>query len=120
MEAYLRVARFDPDGEIGFALAEGAPSDLAQRLLRFIQPRFGAHWRLAPEAAPDGVETFAERRAREKLEQWRAVEADAGVRAMLEAFPGARIVAITPPDGGEVIEADFQARAGRQMRGQDG
>jgi DNA polymerase-3 subunit gamma/tau len=120
VEAYLRVARFDPDGEIGFALAEGAPSDLAQRLLRFIQPRFGAHWRLAPEAAPDGVETFAERRAREKLEQWRAVEADAGVRAMLEAFPGARIVAITPPDGGEVIEADFQARAGRQMRGQDG
>lgn len=120
VEAYLRVVRFDPDGEIGFALAEGAPSDLAPRLLRFIQPRFGAHWRLAPDAAPEGVETFAERRAREKLEQWRAVEADAGVRAMLEAFPGARIVAITPPDGGEVIEADFQARASRQMRGQDG
>ena len=86
-------------GAIAFALEDGAPRDLAQRLSARLKLWTGRPWLMDVRAgAAEGEATVLERDRRDKREARDALHADPFVRAVLEAFPGAEVVVrATPP-----------------------
>ncbi len=93
VETHIRLARYAP-GRIEFTPAHDAPRDLAQNLGRKLQAWTGARWAVT---VVNGAEapTIAETR---KVEE-DALKAEAAehpmVRAVIDAFPGAKIGRIT-------------------------
>ncbi|MBE7217160.1 MAG: DNA polymerase III subunit gamma/tau [Caulobacteraceae bacterium] len=103
-------------GAIAFALEEGAPRDLAQRLSARLKSWTGRPWLMDVRSeAAEGEATVLERDRRDKAAAKAALHADPFVRAVLEHFPGAQVVetrkappplaaaapATTPDDEGE-------------------
>jgi DNA polymerase-3 subunit gamma/tau len=93
VETYVRLARYSP-GRIEFEPADDAPRDLAQNLGAKLTAWTGARWAVSV-VSEGGEPTIAELRG--AAEQ--SLEAEARnhplVKAVLEAFPGAKISKIT-------------------------
>ncbi len=92
VERYVRPIAFRP-GAITYEPAPGAPSNLAHRLVGRLKEWTGQPWLVAAEGG-GGAESLYERAQRESLEIRRGAEADPFVRSLMEAFPGAEIVAV--------------------------
>ena len=96
VESGMRLGTYSP-GRIEFTPTADAPRDLAQRLGTRLQSWTGARWAVIVADGCDAP-TITERRDEDR----RAAEAKARehplVSAVLEAFPGATITAITTPE----------------------
>ena len=96
LEQDVRLVRFER-GSIEFSLTPGASPQLAQTLMCRLQEWTGIRWMVAvsrEEGAPT-LKDQADARAEEKMTGVRAIPL---VRKVLEAFPGAQIMAIRAPE----------------------
>ncbi len=95
LERYVRLTKFQP-GEIVFAPAPGMPEDLPHRLVRAIKDATGELWQVRADGA-SGVESLAERRAKERERALDALKQQPFVAEALKRFPGAEIVNVSEP-----------------------
>jgi DNA polymerase-3 subunit gamma/tau len=93
VERYVRPIELKP-GQIRFALAEGAPANLAQRLSGKLKEWTGRPWMMDIATGAEGVETGWEREKREETEVRAGIEADPFVLAVKLAFPGAELMQV--------------------------
>ncbi|HTK36804.1 MAG TPA: DNA polymerase III subunit gamma/tau [Caulobacteraceae bacterium] len=108
VERYIRPLEIKP-GQFRFALAEGAPANLPQRLSGRLKEWTGRPWMMDIQGGAEGVETAYERERREAADFRAGIEADPFVQAVREAFPGAEIVGIrkaSAPATAEPADAD--------------
>jgi DNA polymerase-3 subunit gamma/tau len=89
---HCHLVSFEP-GRIEFRPAEGAPRDLANRLMQLLGEWTGTHWVVAVSQA-EGEPSLAEQAARRDGELRNEVASHPLVRAVLDAFPGATIAAV--------------------------
>jgi DNA polymerase-3 subunit gamma/tau len=89
---FARPVSFRP-GAIAFEPAPGAPANLAQRLAQRLKEWTGQPWLVATEGGGGG-ESLLEREQRERLVVRREIEADPFIHSVMQAFPGAEIVAV--------------------------
>jgi DNA polymerase-3 subunit gamma/tau len=92
LERHVRPVRFEP-GRIEIALTADAERDLPQRLMAALNAWTGMRWMVTVNAAEAG-ETVHEARSRKQASLFEEAGADPLVRRVLEAFPGAEIVAV--------------------------
>ena len=92
LERDVRLVTFER-GRLEFSLAPGGSTHLPQALMRKLQDWTGERWIVALSNR-EGLPSIAEVRAEAARERERGVAADPLVRAVLEKFPGAEIVAI--------------------------
>ncbi len=93
-EKFLRLVSYVP-GRITFEPAPGAPADLAQRLSTSLQSWTGRRWAISVVNSGGAPSVAEDRDTVEKaLEQ--EVKAHPLTVAVLEAFPGAKIIEIRP------------------------
>ena len=99
LERDVRLVRFE-EGTIEFALVPGAPPQFAQTLMRRLQEWTGQRWMVAisREAGAPSLKEQAEATAAASL---RGVRADPLVRAVMDTFPGAEIVAVRETEAAE-------------------
>ncbi len=76
-----------------FEPAPGAPADLSQRLVGRLRLWTGEPWMVVPETR-GGAPTVLERDRTRRADARADIEADPFVRAVMEAFPGAEILAV--------------------------
>ena len=92
LQGSVHLVRFEP-GVLEFRPASGAPSNLANQIQKLISEWTGRHWGVSVSRA-EGQPTLAEQ-VKAKVD---AQKADAAVhpvvRAVLDAFPNAEIVAV--------------------------
>ena len=93
VERYIRPLEIKP-GQFRFALVEGAPANLPQRLSGKLKEWTGRPWMMDIQGGAEGVETAHERERREAADFRAGIEADPFVRAVREAFPGTEIVSV--------------------------
>jgi len=98
LESEARLVRFEP-GRIEFSLTEGASPEIAQTLSRRLAEWTGERWMVAI-AAGATAPTLRERAEARRSERFNGAAANPTVRKILEQFPGAEIVNVTPPDAG--------------------
>ena len=96
LERDVRRVRFD-EGSIEFSLAPGASHALPQTLMRKLQDWTGQRWIVALSRDPGAPSLKEQADARER-EARSGIEADPLVKGVLDAFPGAKIVAVRHPD----------------------
>ena len=96
LERDVHLVRFD-EGSIEFSLAPEASPTLPQTLMRKLQEWTGARWIVALSRDPGAPSLRQQAETREK-ETRAESETDPLVRSVLDAFPGARIVAVRRPD----------------------
>lgn len=113
IETSLRLVRYGP-GRIEFEPTADAPPDLAARLAGRLQEWTGARWGVSV-VNEGGAPTIAEVRDRNKLALEAQAQAHPLVRAVFEAFPGARIADIRTP---EQIMAEAEAEALPEVEGE--
>ncbi len=89
---FARPVSFRP-GAIAFEPAPGAPTNLAQRLAVRLKEWTGQPWLVAAEGGGGG-ESLYEREQRERVAARQEIEADPFVKSVMQAFPGAEIVAV--------------------------
>jgi DNA polymerase-3 subunit gamma/tau len=87
--ADVHLVRFAPP-RIEIRLSEGASGDLVRRLREFLGRQTGQPWLVTVSHEP-GAPTLLEQRQRLEADRRREVAADPLVRAVLAAFPGARL-----------------------------
>jgi len=92
LERDVRLVKFE-QGRLEFSLAPGGSTHLPQALMRRLQDWTGERWVVALSSR-EGLPSIAEARAEAARERERGVAADPLVRAVLDRFPGAEIVAI--------------------------
>jgi DNA polymerase-3 subunit gamma/tau len=90
--SHVRLVAFEP-GRIEFRPAEGAPRDLANRLMQLLGEWTGIRWIVAVSQA-EGEPTLAEQEAQRDSALRNEVAVHPLVRAVLETFPGATIAAV--------------------------
>jgi DNA polymerase-3 subunit gamma/tau len=90
VERFVRLVDFKP-GLITFEPAPGAPPTLTQRLTSRLREWTGDRW--MAEIRGGGTETAYERERREEKAERAQLEEEPFVKAVLETFPGAEIVA---------------------------
>lgn len=95
LERDVRPVRFEP-GRIEFALAEGGSRTLANDLSRRLKEWTNQTWIVAVVNAEGGA-TLREQAAAAKDQRESAAAAHPAVKAVLERFPGARIVDVRDP-----------------------
>ena len=108
VERYIRPLEIKP-GQFRFALAEGAPANLPQRLSGRLKEWTGRPWMMDIQGGAEGVETAYERERREVADFRAGIEADPFVKAVRETFPGAEIVSVrkaSAPAAAEPVEPD--------------
>ncbi|MGR3490520.1 MAG: DNA polymerase III subunit gamma/tau, partial [Shimia sp.] len=105
VETGLKLVSYSP-GRIAFEPAPNAAPDLAQRLGARLQAWTGNRWGISVENE-GGTPTIASiRDARQKELEQEALDHPL-VKAAFDAFPGAKILKITPPeDAAQKAEAD--------------
>lgn len=89
VERFVRPVAFKP-GAITYESVDGAPVDLARKLSARLKEWTGRTWLIAANGQGGGetmIEVDRRKRAAERVE----VEADPFVRAIMEAFPGAKL-----------------------------
>ena len=106
VETGVRLAAYRP-GRIEFVPAESAAHDLAQRLGQRLQLWTGNRWAVSV-VNDGGAATIAEARDTAEAELKAKAEAHPMVKAVLSAFPKARITEIRSPDK---LAAEAEAQA---------
>jgi DNA polymerase-3 subunit gamma/tau len=89
LENYLHLVRFEA-GRVEFRPTEGAPSDLASRLIQFLKTETGARW-VVTVSQEEGAPTIQQTRDEQKQQKLTDVAAHPLVQAVMENFPGATI-----------------------------
>ncbi|MCZ8103320.1 MAG: DNA polymerase III subunit gamma/tau [Burkholderiales bacterium] len=92
LERDVRLVRFE-DGRLEFAASEGAAPQLAADLSRRLGEWTGRRWIVALSSEP-GQPTLRETLEARERDRRTGIRSDPLVRAVLERFPGAEIVAI--------------------------
>jgi DNA polymerase-3 subunit gamma/tau len=92
----VHVVSYAP-GRIELRLAPNLPRDFTGKIAQKLQQWTGAAW-LIGIANAGGEATLAEQAAERQDARLRTVQADPMVRAVMEHFPGARIVKVTEPE----------------------
>ncbi|WP_449254703.1 DNA polymerase III subunit gamma/tau [Bosea sp. (in: a-proteobacteria)] len=110
LERDVRPVRFEP-GRIEFSLVEGASRTLAQDLSRKLKEWTGQTWMVAVVNAEGGA-TMREQAAAAKDQRESDAAAHPAVKAVLERFPGARIVDVRDPRA--VAAAENAAMSGAE------
>lgn len=90
VKEFVRPVAFKP-GHIEFEKAEGAPRELATQMMKFLREWTGERWAVSI-VNEGGSATLAEQEAAERKALLHDAEADPHIQAVLNAFPGARIV----------------------------
>ena len=106
VETGIRLAAYRP-GRIEFVPAESAAHDLAQRLGQRLQLWTGNRWAVSV-VNDGGAPTIAEARDTAEAELKAKAQAHPMVKAVLNAFPKARITEIRTPDK---LAAEAEAQA---------
>jgi DNA polymerase-3 subunit gamma/tau len=88
----VHLVRFEP-GVLEFRPAQGAPPTLANQLQKLVSEWTGRHWGVSVSRA-DGQPTLTEQAKAKVDAQKAAAAAHPVVRAVLDAFPNAEIVAV--------------------------
>jgi DNA polymerase-3 subunit gamma/tau len=96
IDRFVRLIDYQP-GRITFALADGAPANLAQRLTTRLKDWTGQFWGVSVEGGQAGQETAYERDRREREAVKAGAAADPFVQQLMGAFPGAEIVDVRDP-----------------------
>jgi DNA polymerase III subunit gamma/tau len=104
--AHVHLVRFEP-GRIEFRPAVGAPRDLANRLGKLLGDWTGTRW-VVSVSGEEGAPTLREQAEARALSMRNEAAEHPLVRAVLEAFPGARIEAVRELDA---IEPEPDAEA---------
>ncbi|MCA0368749.1 MAG: DNA polymerase III subunit gamma/tau [Proteobacteria bacterium] len=114
VERFVKPVSFKP-GAIVYESVEGAPVDLARRLSGRLKEWTGRTWLIAANGQGGG-ETLIEQQKKARAAEREQVEADPFVKAVLLAFPGAKLgeiktlapTVVTPeiPDGVEEDDED--------------
>jgi len=99
LERFVRLVRFAP-GAIDIQLVEGAPADLANELGRKLNQWTKQRWIIAV-TKEQGAQTLAEQTSAREQAVLREAGKDTLVRAALDQFPGARIIAVRDVFEGE-------------------
>jgi len=99
LERFVRLVRFTP-GAIDIQLVEGAPADLANELGRKLNQWTKQRWIIAV-TKEQGAQTLAEQTSAREQAVLREAGKDTLVRAALDQFPGARIIAVRDVFEGE-------------------
>lgn len=89
VQRFVRPVAFKP-GAITYESVQGAPVDLARRLSGRLKEWTGRTWLIAANGQGGG-ETIIEIDKRKRAEERAEIEADPFVKAIMEAFPGAKI-----------------------------
>lgn len=89
VERFVRPVAFKP-GAITYESVDGAPVDLARKLSSRLKEWTGRTWLIAANGQGGG-ETMIEVDRRKRAAERAEVEADPFVRAIMEAFPGAKL-----------------------------
>ncbi|MCW2284139.1 DNA polymerase-3 subunit gamma/tau [Rhodoblastus acidophilus] len=117
LERDVRLVRFE-QGRLEFALAQGASPALPAQLSKRLQDWTGERWLVALSNAP-GAPTLKEQAEARETQKRIGVQAHPLVRAALDNFPGAVIVAVR---GGDDTPVDSKAEPlyeGAEVRGDD-
>ena len=105
LERDLRLVRFE-DGRLEVALEPGAAKSLAGDLARKISAWTGRRW-MVVVSAEQGAPTMRTQAETRTAEIKRGVTADPLVQAVLDRFPGAKIVEVRKPgDSDEGVPTD--------------
>jgi DNA polymerase-3 subunit gamma/tau len=105
------LVHFEP-GRIEFRPAAGLPPDLASRLGGALKELTGRRW-LVAVVREGGAPTLAAEAAAEKAERLAELERDPRVRAVLDLYPGARIVDVAPAEPPAENAPDHPSRMSR-------
>jgi DNA polymerase-3 subunit gamma/tau len=92
LERDVRLVRFE-EGSIEFALTPGASAQIAQTLMRRLQEWTGRRWMVAVSREV-GAPSLKEQAEAATAASLHGVRADPLVRAVMDQFPGAEIVAV--------------------------
>ena len=92
LHAHVHLVHFEP-GRIEFRPADGAPRDLANRLGKMLGEWTGMRW-VVSVSREEGAPTLRDQAESRALSLRSEAAHDPLVRAVLEAFPGARIDAV--------------------------
>jgi DNA polymerase-3 subunit gamma/tau len=109
LERDVRLVRFE-QGVLEFSLAPGGSPHLAAQLTRKLQDWTGQRWMVALSTAP-GTGTLVEQAETKEKERRIGVQAHPLVRATLDQFPGAVIVAVRGGEMGSVGAPDAKTPA---------
>jgi hypothetical protein len=127
LENYIHLVHLEP-GRIEFRPHARAPRTLAGDLQQKLRDWTGERWAVSI-ASTGGAPTLAEQKQSAKTARFEAVAQDPLVRAVLDRFPGAEIVAARPmsprrcrkailnPDGGAWIRDRAPDPVARQIAG---
>ena len=105
VERFVRPISFR-QGAIEYEPVQGAPNNLAQRLVARLKEWTGQPWLIAARGG-GGTESAWERQKREAQEVRAEIEADPFVLAVMQAFPGTEVVGVRnlpQPDVAPVAE----------------
>ncbi|MDB5651804.1 MAG: dnaX [Hyphomicrobiales bacterium] len=108
LENDIRPVRLE-EGSFEFSLAPGASPLIAQTLMRKLQEWTGIRWMVAV-STESGAPTIREVADKHENERMTGVRAEPLVRSVLDAFPGAQIVAVRTLEA-EPAPAPFQPAA---------
>jgi DNA polymerase-3 subunit gamma/tau len=89
----VHLIAFEP-GRIEFRPAEGAPSNLANRISQLLGEWTGERWLVARSEAATGAPTLREQEEHRERDVRNEVAAHPLVQAVLETFPGATVTAV--------------------------
>jgi DNA polymerase-3 subunit gamma/tau len=89
----VHLIAFEP-GRIEFRPAEGAPSNLANRISQLLGEWTGERWLVARSEAATGAPTLREQEEHRERDVRNEVAAHPLVQAVLETFPGASVTAV--------------------------
>jgi DNA polymerase-3 subunit gamma/tau len=92
VENYVRLVRLEP-GMLEFSPAPGAPRSLAADLSQKLKDWTGMRW-VVTLARDGGMPTLSERKKSAKAARFESVMQEPLVRAVLDRFPGAEVVAV--------------------------
>jgi DNA polymerase-3 subunit gamma/tau len=93
LREHVHLIAFEP-GRIEFRPADGAPSNLANRISQLLGEWTGERWLVARSEAAPGEPTLREQEERRERDLRNEVVRHPLVQAVLETFPGATIAAV--------------------------
>jgi DNA polymerase III subunit gamma/tau len=106
LKEHVHLIAFEP-GRIEFRPADGAPSNLANRISQLLGEWTGERWLVArSETEGQGEPTLREQEERRDSELRNEVTSHPLVQAVLETFPGATIAAVRERFAAAELEAD--------------
>jgi DNA polymerase III subunit gamma/tau len=105
LREHVHLIAFEP-GRIEFRPAEGAPSNLANRISQLLGEWTGERWLVARSEAAAGEPTLREQEEGRERDLRNEVAEHPLVQAVLEAFPGATVTAVRERFAPALPEAD--------------